>query len=292
LNAAGSLVWAAFKPGAGDWERAVNLSEPGNYSTAVQMAMRPGGTAVALWNENGQGRLALRSTVTGTWSQQAPFDVYTVGSLVADGVGDVIATWQSDNVMVSELPAGTDTWQPPVAIPSSQPAVNGFTIGFDGQRGLVAVWARSDTYDQGMLMASRRPAGASGWESPVTLGNLTGFFWNAQSTTDLDGDAIIAFETSNGASVQTAILDSAVPRLKSLSFHQTGRVGRRLPFGAEPVDISPVKLKWSFGDGRTATGANVTHAYRKAGRYRVDLVATDAAGHSALVSRSSVRILR
>jgi hypothetical protein len=289
---AGALVWAAFEPAGGDWQRAVNLSEPGNYAYRIQVAMRPGGSAVALWNENGEGRLALRSAATGAWSQQPPFPAYTVTSLVTDSAGDVVAAWQYDDVMVSQLPAGTDTWQQPVAIPSSQPALNGFTIGFERQRGLVAAWARADTYDSGALVATQQPAGANGWDQPVSLGNLTGFLWNARSTTDLDGDAIVAFESSNGASVETAILDAAAPKLRSLSFRQTGRVGQRLDFAAQPVDISPVTYRWRFGDGRTATGADVTHVYRKAGRFRVDLVATDAAGHAALVARTSVRVRR
>jgi len=289
---AGALVWAAFKPATGDWQRAVNLSEPGNYAYGIQVAMRLGGTAVALWNESGEGRLAVRSAATGEWSQQAPFPAYTVTSLVTDSVGDVAAAWQYQNVMVSELPATTDTWQRPVAIPSSQPAVNGFTIGFDRQRGLVAAWARSDTYDVGALVATRRPAGANDWDTPVSLGNLTGFFSNSHTTTDLDGDAIAAFETSSGASVEASILDAAAPKLRSLSVRQTGRVGQRLPFGAQPADISPVTYRWRFGDGRTATGADVTHVYRKAGRFRIDLVATDAAGHTTLAARTSVRIRR
>src|SRR5262249_4200994 len=136
----------------------------------------------------------------------------------------------------------------------------------------------------------RRPMGATGWDAPVSLGNLTGFFWNADATTDPDGDAIVAFETSNGASVQTAILDAAAPKLRSLSFRQAGRVGQRLPFGAQPVDISPVTYRWRFGDGRAAIGAEVTHVYRKSGRFAVTLIATDAGSHSVVATRTSVRI--
>ena len=94
----------------------------------------------------------------------APFPLYGVKSLVADSAGDVVAAWQSDQIMVSELPAGSGTWTKPVAIPSSEPAVLGFTIGFDGQRGLVAAWAREDTYEHGSLVATHRAAGATDWE--------------------------------------------------------------------------------------------------------------------------------
>jgi PKD domain-containing protein len=286
----GTLVWAASKTLVGDWQRAVDLSQPGASAYGIQVAIRPGGTAVAFWDEGGEGRLAVRPAATGTWSREAPFPLYSVQSLVADGSGDVVAAWQLDQVMVSELPAGSDAWQQPVAVPSTQPGMQGFTIGFDGRRGLVATWIRADTYDTGALVATRLPAGAAGWESPVMLGNLTGFFSNAHGTIDVDGDAIAAFETQNGASVATAILDAAAPRLRSLGIRHTGRVGQKLPFAAEPADISPVTYRWRFGDGRSALGASVTHAYGKPGRYRMTLVATDAAGHTTVATRASVRI--
>lgn len=284
-DAAGALVWSAFKPSGSDWQRAVNLSEPGNYAYAIQVAMRPGGSAVALWDENGEGRLAMRSAATGTWSEQAPFAAYTVGSLVTDSSGDVVASWQYDEMMVSELPAGSDTWQLPVAIPSSQPAVNGFTIGFDGHRGLVAVWARSDTYERGSLVAAHRSAGATAWVSTVTLASVTGFLWNTHAAIGVGGDAVAAFETQNGGSVVTSVLDASAPTLVSLAAPRTGRVGRRLAFAASPNDISAATVQWRFGDGRSATGARVTHVYRKPGRFTVVIVATDAAGHSTAATR-------
>lgn len=199
---------------------------------------------------------------------------------------------QSEQTLVSVLPAGSDSWQQLAPIPSSPPGVSGFTIGFDRQRALVAAWSTMDVDGSQVLVSTRLPPGAAGWDTPVSRGNLIGIFWNAEATIDLDGDAIVAFQTANGASVAIAMLDASAPKLRSLSFRQAGRVGQKLPFAAEPVDIFPVTYRWRFGDGRTATGAHVTHVYRKAGRFRVDLVATDAAGHTALVARMSVRIRR
>lgn len=216
--------------------------------------------------------------------------LYGVKSLVADSAGDVVAAWQSDQVMVSKLPAGSGTWTTPVAIPLSQPAVLGFTIGFDGRRGLVAAWAREDTYGHGSLVATRRPTGATDWESPAVLGNVTGFLANAHMATDVDGDAVPAIEPSNGASVVIAIMDGAAPKVTSPTLRQTGRVGQKLSFAVKASDISAVSLRWYFGDRRHAAGASVAHVYRKAGRFAITLVATDAAGHAVTVARTSVRI--
>ena len=44
---------------------------------------------------------------------------------------------------------------------------------------------------------------------------------------------------------------------------------------------------WSFGDGTTGTGANVTHAYAKNGTYRINLTVTDSFG---LSDKASVKV--
>jgi hypothetical protein len=215
--------------------------------------------------------------------------MYSVTGLDVDRAGDVVAAWQYDDVMVSKLPAGSGTWQQPVAIPSSAPGLQALTVGFDGSGGIVAVWAVPDTYDSGTLLGWRLPAGATAWTAPATLSE-TGFLINAGVVIDHDGDAVVAFETTNAASVVATLLDSAAPRAASVSIPRTGRAARRLAFAATPADISAVTFHWRFGDGKTASGARATHAYREAGRYVVTLVATDAAGHAATLARTSVRV--
>jgi PKD repeat protein len=46
-----------------------------------------------------------------------------------------------------------------------------------------------------------------------------------------------------------------------------------------------VSYRWAFGDGKTAKGKNVSHAYAKAGTFTVTLTVKDAAGHSASATR-------
>jgi PKD domain len=288
---AGAIAWAAFRPVGGAWQRAVNLSPPGETAFDVHVAMRADGSAVALWTQSGAGRLAVRSAATGAWAEQPPpLSSYAVETLVADSAGDVAAAWQSDEVMVSELPAGSNTWQAPLAIPSTAPGLQTFTLGFDSGRGLVAVWGTGADYNSGSLAASRLPAGATAWTQPIVSPVVQGLLWTGHTAVDPDGDAVAVYETPNGASVATIILDSAAPRAVSATVPRTGRADRRLTFVAAAADMSGVTLRWRFGDGKTATGASVKHAYRKTGRYVVTVVATDAAGHAVTVSRSSLRV--
>jgi hypothetical protein len=44
---------------------------------------------------------------------------------------------------------------------------------------------------------------------------------------------------------------------------------------------------WSFGDGTTGTGTNVTHTYAKNGTYRINLTVTDSFG---LSDKTSVKV--
>ena len=64
-------------------------------------------------------------------------------------------------------------------------------------------------------------------------------------------------------------------------------------FSVEPVPwAAPIAgaPRWLFGDGGSATGARVTHVYRRPGRYRVK-VTSDTLGNATIATRA-VRIGR
>ena len=47
---------------------------------------------------------------------------------------------------------------------------------------------------------------------------------------------------------------------------------------ANPEGATAVKYEWDFGDGETATGAEVTHTYTRTGTFTVTLKVTDSVG--------------
>ena len=54
---------------------------------------------------------------------------------------------------------------------------------------------------------------------------------------------------------------------------------------------SPIKWKWSFGDGTTSTQQNPTHKYSKVGRYTVTLTATNANGSNMVTKTNYIKVV-
>jgi PKD repeat protein len=55
---------------------------------------------------------------------------------------------------------------------------------------------------------------------------------------------------------------------------------------ATPEGATAVKYEWDFGDGETATGAEVTHTYTRTGTFKVTLTVTDSAGRKGSATES------
>jgi PKD repeat protein len=98
---------------------------------------------------------------------------------------------------------------------------------------------------------------------------------------DLDflGYILLAQPTSPEFSVSAFADLSVAPVNTTINFHAIGRNG------AEPYSFS-----WDFGDGETATGAEVSHSYPLIGDYSVTLSAVDADGVTAPVASTPITI--
>jgi PKD domain len=199
----------------------------------------------------------------------------------------VLATWEwQGGVQATELPVGAAAWREPFPTPPGLP--QSYRVGFDGSGGLVAVWGNQNGDTACTLAASHRPAGAADWTPPIALAGLSGSAWGTRYAIGTAGDVYAAYEAPNGTALEVAALDTAAPLITVFRAPRTGHAGRRLAFSAAAFDLSGAALRWSFGDGsRSAPGASVTHGFRKSGRYRVTVTATDPAGH-ATTARATV----
>jgi PKD repeat protein len=100
---------------------------------------------------------------------------------------------------------------------------------------------------------------------------------------DAGGDVAVALQVGGvPTSVQVAALDAAGPAVTAFTAPSTGTAGQAVGFGAAATDVwsAVTSYAWSFGDGGTAAGPNVSHTFAQPGSYPVTLTVTDAVGNA------------
>lgn len=106
---------------------------------------------------------------------------------------------------------------------------------------------------------------------------------------DNGGDAAVAWEQSTGTGVEIphlARLDATPPAAGPIGLTGTPALFVPLTFTLSPRDtVSPTTVRWSFGDGASATGATVRHIFTAPGARTVTATVTDAAGYTTTATR-------
>jgi hypothetical protein len=78
----------------------------------------------------------------------------------------------------------------------------------------------------------------------------------------------------------------APPSLTAVAVPSSGTAGQGVGMAATASDRwSGVSLGWNFGDGGTAAGGAVTHAFAGPGAFNVTVTATDAVGNATRATR-------
>ena len=234
-----------------------------------------------------QGIGSVVRTASGVW--QAPRFIGAPAGysprLAVDLDGTAHAVWVA---LSSEGPAGVwaaerlahdGSWQEPTLIAEEPNPVYTLALGASGFGNVVVTW---NSY--GEWRASIRSA-TSGWSRPGGVGFQCGAF--NDPAIDAHGNAIVVCERAATG------YDGSGPLLRSLSVPRSGRTEESLRFAVSPVDVwsRVVKTRWTFGDGRRATGQSVTHEFRQAGRFTVTITSTDSLGHATTAKRR-IRIRR
>ena len=303
--------WRAPETIAGD----PNNSDPsidvhgqatGDRASWPDVAIDPQGNAVAVfmrWTMPSWLDIRIQAATRpagGSWS--TPEDLSDPGEVgiarvEVDARGNAVATWQTgivtpspDRVQAATRPAG-GSWSTPETISPAgqyvwdvgQPAVNA--------RGDALVsWHATTASETGSTAtipkASVRPAGGS-WSATTDLPPATGkSSSNPQTAIDAQGNAVAIFYSEDNL-IYTAGYDAAGPQLRDLQVPETGAAGSTLSFSVSPRDVwSDVAwTSWSFGDGATASGAHVSHAYAGPGTYEVTVTSADKLGNVSSARR-------
>jgi hypothetical protein len=102
-----------------------------------------------------------------------------------------------------------------------------------------------------------------------------------QLDSDNLGNAAAAWEDSTGR-IQVSAFDGGSPSLGLVSIPPNTPFGTPVQMSVTPFDTwSPVSVSWSFGDGQSAQGPTVSHAYGSPGIFNVTVTAADGAGNSS-----------
>ncbi len=239
---------------AGSWEPWIPIGEGSNQSTAI--AIDQPGNAIAIWQGGGSQSIIQAATLPfgGSWGAAETVSqgiTHRWPAIALDDAGDAFAVWQR-------------TTQPPPPPP------------YPIRHGGLEYAAR----------AAIRPAGGP-WQPSQDV-SLPGV--------DADDIGVAADPAGNGIAVwrrpggfvQVAAYDGAGPLLDELSIPDAGEPGVPVSFSVSPFDVwSDVdgEASWSFGDGATATGNQVSHVYA-AGSYVVSVRADDTLGNRTTESES------
>ncbi|MBA2348286.1 MAG: hypothetical protein H0V81_08315, partial [Solirubrobacterales bacterium] len=177
--------------------------------------------------------------------------------------GESVAVQQSAFYPFGAAHAAGDTFPPPVRLSPVAHDLYSRPVVEAAPDGTTHVSWQGNGSDGAFLRHVTRAPG-QGFSAMATLPGSVNTVEEGLAV-DAEGNAA-ALWTQREAGFDRVVLsghDAAGPQLRNLSVPATGAPGAPLAFGVTPVDVwSPVaSSSWSFGDGGTADGAAVTHAY-------------------------------
>jgi hypothetical protein len=281
----------------------------GDRSTGPKVAMAPNGRAIIMWTLDtnaDQPRVWYRErNPDGSYDPAAPAsrDIDTANNpeLGIAGDGTAIAVWRVDVATVFLPQAAV---RPPggsfqILQPNLSSAPTGRLELSVNRAGFTTV-AFSGSMSETITARRRAPGGAFGTSETVASGtqggatpsiavNVQGLGTDDQSNATLIYQRDVTGGGQDSHSLLTASFDAVAPAFSAIAVPGAGNPNAAIGMAATASDrLSSPGISWSFGDGTTATGAAVSHAYSKIGAFTVTVSATDSAGNTTTQSRPVV----
>jgi hypothetical protein len=292
-----TLVEEALRPAGGTFGKAQPLSEAGESAELPRVAMNAeGDTAVGWVRSDGSHQIAQAVTRTAgspnfgavAKAISASGSSASFPDVAIDGHGDPTLVWQRENriEVASGTPAGTFGAPLTLGFPGLFPSVAEDPAGdtLVGYFDAVLDTASASYRPAGGLFTAPQPVSPPGQPvSPDPAEDERGL----NVAIDGQGDGVFGYRSLAGVLVAGAsLLDGAGPVLNGLSIPAGAATGTPTTFSVSPADqiTSVASTTWSFGDGSTASGASVTHAFASPGTYSVSVTSTDASGNSTTQS--------
>jgi len=177
-NGTNDIVQAAVKPAGGAPSMPVNLSAPGEEASEPQIAVDPGGEAIAVWvRSNGSNDIVQAAIKPPGEGWGKPANLSEAGEeasqpqVAVDAAGDATVVWRRFNgsnhiVQTAGMPA-VEGWGKPVDLSEAGQEAARPEIAVDGEGDAVAVWAGHGA--SGDLVQAAVKAEHGAWGKQATL---------------------------------------------------------------------------------------------------------------------------
>jgi hypothetical protein len=284
-----------------------DISSPdtrGSYRVKPRVALDSAGNALAIWQRWNGSTYIIEASVRpagGTW--QTPEALSGFGglafepSVALDRDGNALAVWRRyvyDSRVIIQAAArpANGSWQPAEDLFPAGHLAAPPEVVFDPFGNAIAAWAGYDGMVHAVWSATRPVGGA--WQAPEIISpgvSLEEARPHLAFDAAGNGFAVWSGWFRSNYVVQAAGYDTTGPVLSQLNVPTNARAGTRLSFSVRSYDIWSApsgKPRWSFGDGKSASGWRVRHTYARAGRYTVSVKQADKAGNE---SRRAIKLV-
>ena len=277
FNGSNQVVQAVTRKGRGSFSEPQNLSASGADASKPEVEVQVFG-AVAAWESSEAGRESIEESswleTAGEFTEAAELGpAGPATDLRIDAEGKRI-TWFEGSVLhyrsqtgFGEFPAPTTT----VPLPGEVDQLN-----LAGSPDLIwRALSGSEAAIEALPAGAREPVTVSAAGNSASEPAIGGYQWWP------DLAAIWVRPEGADSSIEVSGLDAEGPTLAQEVFGPPSRVGVPISFWALAYDLwSPiVSIEWNLGDGSTASGEKVEHAFC-AGTYWIRYTATNALGQS------------
>jgi len=297
----GWRVQSSYRASTGTWGPTATLSAlDATGSLEPRVVSERNGDALAVWSRTAGTtatvETATRSAATGAWS--TPRRLSAAGQDALDpraavdarGYGVVVWTGSTRGALdvgaVSRLPG--KTWGKPTAVTGAVPGPLSPSVALDDRGDALAAWSHAAGAGS-RIQAAYLPAGATSWSPPRSLSDPGADAITPQVGLDADGDGAVVWVRFGGTTfvVQGSGYDTNGPDLGRLVLPKTAVARRKVVFSVAPKDAWTTvrSIRWSFGDGATASGRVAGHTYARAGTFTVQVSVTDSFGHVTTLRR-------
>jgi hypothetical protein len=295
-----ALHSASRAPGA-SWSTPTEVMVT-SLALAPRVAIGPEGKTVAVWIAfvGGQEEVVAGTFADGAWSTPTtigPSGTESSAPQVAIGPGGVtVATWEllpgGESFAEASVLEPAGVWSPPVKLSGAGEGneLPDVTIGPGGEAVVAWLHYALSGQNHAIVQASVLDPGGS-WSAPADL-TAPGETSPPTIASGPFGDPLAIWTTSEGGEgiVRTATYDASGPVIRALTIPAETTTGRSSAFSVAAVDgwSAIGGVTWNFGDGTTAEGAEVTHAYSLPGTYQVTVTVEDTAGNASSASGTVV----